>query len=47
MKKLTFVLVFCMIANYSYCQQNYKPGYILNNNNDTLHVELQEEILVK
>lgn len=34
-----------MIVNYSYCQQNYKPGYILNNNNDTLHVELQEEIL--
>lgn len=43
MKKITFILAFSSLFINSFCQNNYKPGYILKNSGDTIYVQLQEE----
>jgi outer membrane protein W len=43
MKHLPFFLIFLFTFIYSFSQKNFIPGYLLQNNGDSLHVYLQEE----
>ena len=32
MKKITLLMMFSILLNYLYSQENYQPGYIIDNN---------------